>query len=249
MSDSSARRSEKARFDSTRWSIVLAAGVRSSPGAAVALEVLCECYWFPIYAFVRREGYQQAEAQDLTQGFFGMLLQREDLRQVHPSKGRFRSFLLTALKHFLINEWQKARVQKRGGGKPVLSLDFDSAETKFELQPAEPTTPESVFQRQWALTLLANVQAHLQSEMEMDGRAALYEALKPHLVGDPDAHRYAEVAEKLGMTEAAVKMAMSRLRKRYREVLREEIAQTVAGEEEIDDEIRELFNALRRPGS
>lgn len=228
---------------------MLAAGVRSSPDAAVALETLCSAYWYPLYAFVRREGYQRAEAQDLTQGFFAMLLDREDLRSVHPDKGRFRSFLLAALQHFLINEWQKARAQKRGGGKRVLSLDFDSAETKFEMQPAEPTTPESVFKRQWALTLLANVQAHLQSEMETDGRGALYEALKPHLVGDPDASRYAEVAEQLGMTEAAVKMAMSRLRKRHREILREEIAQTVASEEEIDDEIRELFDALRRPGS
>ena len=242
-------RSDNARFDSTCWSVVLAAGVRSSPEGAVALESLCGSYWFPIYAFVRREGYQRAEAQDLTQGFFAMLLQRDDLRNVHPDKGRFRSFLLTALKHFLINEWTKARTQKRGGEEPVLSLDFDSAETKFEMQPAEPTTPESVFNRQWALTLLANVQAALQREMEDKGNGELNAALKPHLVGDADAGTYSEIAERLGMTEAGVKMAMSRLRKRYRGLLREEIAQTVSTEDEIDDEIRELFHALRRPGS
>jgi RNA polymerase sigma-70 factor (ECF subfamily) len=247
MPDPSSRRSVKARFDSTRWSIVLAAGVRSSPDAAVALETLCGSYWYPIYAFVRREGYQRAEAQDLTQGFFGMLLEREDLRAVHPDKGRFRSFLLAALKHFLINEWQKARAQKRGGGKTVLSLDFDSAETKFEMQPADPATPESVFNRQWALTLLASVQAALQREMAADDRLELYESLKPHLTGDPEAGKYVDVADGLGMTQAAVKMAMSRLRQRYRELLREEISQTVSSDE-VDDEIRELFDALRRPG-
>ena len=224
---------------------MLAAGVRSSPDAAVALETLCRSYWYPLYAFVRREGYRQAEAQDLTQGFFTMLLEREDLRNVHPDKGRFRSFLLTALKHFLINEWQKSRVQKRGGGKIILSLDFDSAETKFGMQPVETATPESVFKRQWALTLLANVQFRLRSEMETTGRGVLYEALQPHLAGDSKAGRYADISGRLGMTEAAVKMAMSRLRKRYRELLREEIAQTVSSEEEIDDEIRELFDALR----
>lgn len=225
---------------------MLAAGVRSSPDGAVALEALCDSYWLPIYAFVRREGYEQAEAQDLTQSFFVMLLQREDLRNVSPEKGRFRTFLLTALKHFLINEWQKARALKRGGGKAVLSLDFDSAESKFRMEPTEPATPESVFNRQWALALLENVQSTLQREMTVDGSGKLYAALKPHLVGEPDAGRYADVADELGMTEAAVKMAMSRLRKRYRALLREEIAQTVSSDEEIDEEIRELFEALRR---
>ena len=226
---------------------MLAAGVRSSPEAVLALETLCESYWHPIYAFIRRQGMQQAEAQDLTQGFFTLLLERDDLGNVSPRKGRFRSFLLTALKHFLINERQKARAQKRGGGRPVLSFDFDLAESEFDLQPAELTTPESVFNRQWALTLLANVQASLEQEMLDNGRGELYAALKPHLVGDPDAGKYLVVAERLGMTQAAVKMAMSRLRKRFRELLRRDIAQTVASDEEIDDEIHELFDALRRP--
>lgn len=228
---------------------MLAAGVRSSPEGAVALEALCDSYWLPIYAFVRRQGHHRAEAQDLTQAFFVMLLQRDDLRNISPEKGRFRSFLLTALKHFLINEWQKARAQKRGGGRTVLSLDFDSAETQFSMQPAEAATPESVFNRQWALTLLERVQAALQTEMNQKGNGEQYDALKSHLVGDTDAGRYAETAEQLGTTEAAVKMAVSRLRKRYRTLLREEIAQTVSGEDEIDDEIRELFDALRRTGS
>jgi RNA polymerase sigma-70 factor (ECF subfamily) len=243
------RRSDIPRFDSTRWSIVLAAGVRSSPDAAVALEQLCESYWFPLYAFVRREGYQQAEAQDLTQGFFAALLQRDDLRNVQPDKGRFRSFLLAALKHFLINEWDRVRAQKRGGGQTVLSLDFDLAESKFGTQPGELTTPEFVFQRQWALTLLANVQEQLKSDMSANGRGDLYDALQPHLVGESGAEKYTELADHFGMTEAAVKMAMSRLRKRYRALLREAIAQTVSAEEEIDDEIRDLFDALRRPES
>lgn len=228
--------------------MVLAAGVRSSPEAAVALEALCRSYWYPIYAYIRRRGCQQAEAQDLTQGFFAMLLQRDDLRKADLQKGRFRSFLLTALKHFLTNEQQKAKARKRGGGKPVLSFDFDSAETKAELHPAETTTPESVFNRHWALTLLENVQSTLAQEMVAAERGGLSEEMKPHLIGNPDAGKYADLGQRLGMSEAAVKMAMSRLRRRFRELLRREISQTVSSDEEIDDEIRELFDALRRPG-
>ena len=242
-------RSDNARFDSTRWSIVLAAGVRSSPDAAVALEQLCTSYWYPLYAFVRREGYQRTEAQDLTQGFFATLLQRDDLRNVHPDKGRFRSFLLAALRNYLINEWDKARAQKRGGGQTLFSLDFDSAESRLGTQPGDSTTAEVVFQRQWALTLLANVQEQLKSSMSGNGRDDLYDALQPHLIGEPGVEKYTQLADRFGMSEAAVKMAMSRLRKRYRALLREEIAQTVSSEEEIDDEIRDLFDALRRPGS
>lgn len=213
----------------------------------MALESLCESYWLPIYAFVRRQGYERAEAQDLTQSFFVMILERDDLKKVSPEKGRFRTFLLKALQHFLINEWQKQRAQKRGGGRIMLSLDFDSAETGFGTQPIESATPESVFHRQWALTLLENVQRALRNEMELKGQGEQFESLKPHLVGDPEAGRYAATAERLGTTEAAVKMSVSRLRKRYRELLREEIAQTVAHNDEIDDEIRLLFAALRRP--
>jgi RNA polymerase sigma factor (sigma-70 family) len=242
-------RSENPRFDSTRWSIVLAAGLKSSPNASAALEQLCTSYWYPLYAFVRREGYQQAEAQDLTQGFFATLLQRDDLRHVHPDKGRFRSFLLAALKNYLINEWDKARAQKRGGGQTVLSLDFDLAESKFGTQPGDSTTPEVAFQRQWALTLLENVQQQLKRDMSANRRGDLYDALQPHLVGEPGAEKYNELAKRFGMTEAAVKMAMSRLRKRYRAMLREEIAQTVSSEEEIDAEIRDLFDSLRKPAS
>lgn len=241
-------RASHARFDSTRWSIVLAAGGGSSPEAAAALETLFESYWYPIYAFVRREGYQPAEAQDLTQSFLGMLLERDDLRKVDPAKGLFRSYLLTALKHFLINERQKARALKRGGGRKVLSLDFISAESTFRLQPVDAVTPESVFNRQWALTLLDHVQSTLQRELEADGRGQLYESLRLHLTGDPDSGTYARIAERLTMTEAAVKMAMSRLRKRFRGLLREEISRTVSSDDEIDDEIRRLFDALRRPG-
>ncbi|MCP4174169.1 MAG: sigma-70 family RNA polymerase sigma factor [Fuerstiella sp.] len=242
-------RSASPRFDSTRWSIVLAAGLQSSPDAAVAFEQLCASYWYPLYAFVRREGYQQAEAQDLTQGFFASLLQRHDLQRVHPDKGRFRSFLLAALKNYLLNEWDRARAQKRGGGRPLFSLDFDLAESKLGSEQAGTTTPEFVFQRQWALTLLAYVQEQLKSDMSAKGRGDLYDALLPHLAGEPGAAKYTELADLLGMTEAAVKMAMSRLRKRYRALLREEIAQTVSGEAEIDDEIRDLFDALRRPNA
>lgn len=228
---------------------MLAAGGGGASEAGRALQTLCETYWPPIYAFVRREGYQPAEAQDLTQGFFALLLQREDIRSARPEKGRFRSFLLTALKHFLINEGRKARAVKRGGGQLVLSLDFDSAESQLSLQPADRSTPESLFNRQWALTLLASVQDRLQAEMEISNRGPLYAALQPHLVGESGRQKYAAIAGQLDMTEAAVKMAMTRLRKRYRELLRDEISQTVADEADIDDEICELFDALRRPGS
>lgn len=233
-------------FATTRWSVVISAGHESSPDSARALASLCEWYWRPLYVFVRRRGYQRAEAEDLIQGFFLMLLQRDDLKKLHPSHGRFRSFLLAALKNYLLNAWDRERAQKRGGGQTVLSLDFDSAETALTTQVGTAATPELVFKRQWGLTLLAKVQDQLQQEMTTSGRGELYDALKPHFAGEPGQDTYADVATRYGMTVAAVKMAMKRLRKRYRELLRQEIAQTVCTNEEIDEEIRDLFDALSR---
>ncbi len=226
---------------------MLAAGATPPADVAAALEDLCNAYWFPIYAFVRREGYRPADAQDLTQGFFAMLLQRGDLGNVRPEKGRFRSYLLGALKHFLINQAAKADAQKRGGGQVVWSFDFQSAESKYEMQASDPVTPESVFNRQWALALLQTVQDQLCREMSEAGKADVYDALHPFLVASQEAGGYQAAAERLGMTTAAIKMAMSRLRKRFRSLLRQEIAHTVSTEQEIDDEIRDLFDALRGP--
>jgi RNA polymerase sigma-70 factor (ECF subfamily) len=233
------------RFATTRWSVVLAAGQRLQPDAGAALEALCRTYWYPLYAFVRRQGRQPAEAADLTQGFFATLLERDDLGGLSPDKGRFRSFLLASLKHYLINEADRQRAMKRGGGRRLLSLDFDDAESRYRLEPAHHETAESVFERQWALTLLDRVRGLLREEAAAGGELQRFEQLEPYLTGDSRAPSYTETAAQLNMTEAAVKMAVSRLRRRFHDWLRREIAETVGSPEKIDDEIRSLIAALQ----
>ncbi len=230
-------------FATTHWSLIRAAA-QSSPDARDALATLCERYWYPLYAFVRREGRQPAEAQDLTQSFFATLIEGEDLKRVRPDKGRFRSFLLASLKHFLINDWHRSRAVKRGGARRTLSLDFDSAEDKWMQEPAHDKTPEAEFARHWALTLLQQVQQTLAEEARRSGKSETFQKLKPYLSGNAGAATYRAVASELGMSEGAVKVAVHRLRQRFRDRLRGEIAQTVSTEEEIDDEIRDLFTAL-----
>lgn len=225
--------------------MVLDAGRASSPTAEQALATLCETYWYPLYAFVRRQGYESANAQDLTQGFFLRLLEKRDFADVNREKGRFRSFLLASLKHYLINEWDKARAVKRGGGRPQLSLEFESAESRYSLQPAHGQTAEVIFDREWALTMLDCVRSRLASEHADDDRRDQYEQLHIYLTGEATSLSYREAGERLSMTEGAVKVAVHRLRRRFRELLREQIAQTVATEAEIDDEIGALFQALR----
>lgn len=232
------------RFATTRWSLVVAAGGDDSEESRVALETLCETYWYPLYAFVRRQGRDPQTAQDLTQGFFTRLLEKEDLKDVRRERGRFRSFLLAAMKNFLINDWDKQQAVKRGGGQRALSLDFDSAENRYRLEPADTQTAEHVFQRQWALTLLDRVQQRLADEARESGRNDQFAVLRRYLTGTAET-TYAEAAAELGTTEGAVKTAVHRLRGRFRTLLREEISQTVAEEGEIDDEIRSLFEALR----
>lgn len=232
-------------FRTTHWSIVLAAGGSNSPAARTALEALCETYWYPIYAYIRRQGHGSASAQDLTQEFFARLLERNDLRSVHPERGRFRAFLRASIRHFLSNEWDKAKALKRGGGRRVLSLDFDEGERRYELEPALGVTPEILFDKRWALMLLDRVRDELCNEYRAAKKGDLVERLQPYLTGDHAAAPYAETARALGMTEAAVKVAVHRLRQRFRARLRQEIAQTVASPDEIDDEIRQLFHALR----
>ena len=234
------------RFATTRWSLVSKMQGDDRSEARAALSELCQTYWFPIYAHLRRTGRSRHEAEDLTQGFFTRLLERERWDHVEPEKGRFRSFLLAALKHFVINEWHKARAVKRGGGRPLLSLDFDTAETRYQRIPRQLGSPEQLFERQWALTLLAHVRSILEQEYAAGGKAELFRRLEDHLVADPQASRYGEIARDLHMTEGAIKVAVHRLRQRFRDRLRAEIAQTVASQDDIDDEIRNLFDALRR---
>ena len=231
-------------FVTTRWSLVVSAGRNDTPQARNALEKLCRSYWFPIYAFVRRQGHGPHDAQDLTQEFFTRLLEKQQLAAADPAKGRFRSFLLAALKHFLANEWDKARAQKRGGGRVLIPIDVAAAETSCGVDPADNLTADKIFERRWALTLLEHVLGRLRAEYVSDGRENLFEQLKPTLTEASRTVAYAEIANRLGTTEGAVKVAVHRLRQRYREVLRAEIADTVAGPGEVEDEIRNLFAAL-----
>jgi RNA polymerase sigma-70 factor (ECF subfamily) len=229
------------RFATTHWSVVVSAGGSRSPEANRSLAILCESYWFPLYAFVRRFGHSAEDAQDLTQEFFVRLLDKHFLEAADRNKGRFRTFLLTAVKRFLANEYDRVQAKKRGGGHKIMPLEV--LEARYCQEPADTLTPERIFEQQWALTLLDQVLARLQTEMTADGKAELFDALKDHLTASHTAG-YAATAARLGKTEGAVKVAAHRLRRRYRELLQEEIAQTVASPDEIEEEIRYLFDCL-----
>jgi RNA polymerase sigma factor (sigma-70 family) len=228
-------------FDTTHWSLVLAAGQQSSPESADALTHLCESYWHPLYAYARRSVEDVHEAQDLTQEFFAQLLEKNYLEAADPLRGRFRSFLLTAFNHFLSKEWKKARAQKRGGGLKPLRFDFDAEDSAYSLQPADDITPEQLYDRRWATTLLTHVLDRLRGELSDAGKSDQFERLKPFIIGQAATKTYASVAIELGMTESAAKMAVYRMRQRYQQLLRSEIAQTVAEPADVDDEIRSLF--------
>jgi len=231
-------------FLTTRWSVVLAAGRNDTTRAHHALANLCQTYWFPLYTYVRRRGHSPEDAQDLTQEFFARLLEHNWVGDADREKGRFRSFLLSAMNHFLADEWDKARAQKRGGGVPLVPLQFDTAETRYGFEPTDNVTPERSFELRWALTLLEEVLNRLQAEYEQEGKTVLFAALNPCLVGERTSQPYATLATSLGTNEGAVKSAVHRLRQRYRQLLREEIAQTVAGPGEVDEELRQLFAVL-----
>lgn len=236
--------SEPSSLATTHWSVVLAATQGESPAAAAALEELCRGYWYPLYAFVRRQGHGPEDAEDLLQGFFARFLEKDYLRQVDRSKGRFRSFLLAALKHFLANEWDKANARKRGGQVQFVPLDVNDAANRYGEEPASESTPETLYEQRWACVLLERVMQRLEQDALAGGKAGLFEVVKPFLTGERRSGTYAELAVKLGTSEAALKMKVQRLRQRYQRLLREEIAQTVAGPEEVEDEIRHLFNVL-----
>lgn len=232
-------------FKTTHWSVVLAAGGTTSPGAAAALEQLCRKYWYPLYAYVRRQGHNPEDAQDLVQEFFFRFLRQRSVRRADRNRGRFRTFLLSSLKHFLINEWSKANREKRGGGRPLISLDADESETRFLAEPADHRSPDKAFDRQWAMVILDRVMAEVQAEFAVGDRGWVFDELKPLLMGEESEISYAELAPRLGMTHGQLKVNVHRLRRRYREVLRKEIAQTVDEPGVVEDEIRELVAALR----
>ena len=235
--------SRRGEFDSTRWSVVLSAGHRGSPEA---LASLCDTYWYPLYAYVRRRVKRVQDAQDLTQAFFARLLEEDLLAVADPERGRFRSFLLTSFRNFLANEWDKLRAEKRGGGKNVLSLDFDAGESRYDLEAIEAETPENIYDRQWALVLLELVLTRLREEMTEQGKEDLFRSVQPYITGKPKLATYAELAEQLKMSTSAIKVAVHRLRKRYRSILEQEIMQTLEDPSEVGEEIHKLFATVTR---
>ena len=232
------------RFATTRWSIVIAARHTSRAESRQALESLCQTYWHPLYFFVRRKGHDPDEAEDLIQGFFLKILDKKILWAVHRERGKFRTFLLKALEWYLANEYRKARAEKRGGGQVPLSLDFESAEDRYRLEIADNDTPDTLFARHWAQIVLDQALTRVRLVYESRGNQKLFERLSSVLLGDSDAAPLREIGQDLGMTEGAVKGAAHRLRKCYADCLRQEIAETVAKPEQIEEEIQMLFSSL-----
>lgn len=223
---------------------MLAAGKRSTPQSDRALEELCRTYWFPLYAYVRRRGHTKEDAEDLTQAFFARFLGKNYLEGLSAERGRFRAFLLASLKHFLINEWDKSRRQKRGGGVTPLSLDWQTADTQFQVAATAEPSPDKAFDREWAMALLARVIERLSAEWAVDGRAKQFTELKIFLTAGKGERSYADAARALGLDEVAVRVAVHRLRKHYRQLLRDEIAQTLSDPAMVDEEMRALFGAF-----
>jgi RNA polymerase sigma-70 factor (ECF subfamily) len=230
------------QFATTQWKVVIQARDGTESQARLALESLCQAYWFPLYAYVRRRGHDADQARDLTQAFFADLLGRNFLETIDRSKGRFRSFLLASLEHFLSHERDKANARKKGGGALPVSLDTADAEVRYRLEPADRETPEVVFERRWGLTVMERTMERLRAEY--DDQTGRFEQLKPCLTGD-NPGRYAQIAATLGTTETAVKAAVHRFRQRYGQLLREEIAETVTSPAEVDEELRHLLAVVR----
>jgi RNA polymerase sigma factor (sigma-70 family) len=231
-------------FVTTRWTVVLTARDQALPRSEAALESLCRAYWYPLYAYVRRLGHQPADAQDLTQEFFARLLEKQWLAGADREKGRFRTFLIVALKRFLANEWDRVHREKRGGHAPHFSLDTAVAEARYHSEPAPELNADRVYERRWALTLLENAMRRLREEFVRAGKAAEFERLKVFLTADKASIGYADVARDLGVSEGAARVAVHRLRRRFREVFREEVAHTVAAAEDVEEELRHLLAAL-----
>jgi RNA polymerase sigma factor (sigma-70 family) len=231
-------------FATTRWSLVLAAGEDGSECSKRALEELCAQYWYPLYAYARRRGYDQEDSRDLTQAFFTKLLEKRNLRAADPSRGRFRTFLLSSMKNFLASQWRKDNTLKRGGVVEILSLDFDSAEESYRLEPSHELSPEAIYERRWAMSLLERAVADLRSQYEKAGHGLLFEALKGFLGVEGDVLPYAELSRRVGQSEGALRTAASRLRSRWRKRLRELVAETVHDESEVQDELQSLITSV-----
>jgi RNA polymerase sigma-70 factor (ECF subfamily) len=231
-------------FVTTHWSVVLAAKDKSSPESAAALEVLCRAYWYPLYAFVRRQGYSPSDSQDMTQEFFARLLAKEYLQAADREKGRFRTFLRVALRRFLANEWDRARRLKRGGGRTPLPLDTAAAEQRYQAEGDDALPPDRLYERRWARALLEQVLGRLRAEYAAAARTADFEQLKEALIADRGAIAYRDLATALGLSEGAARVAVHRLRKRFREVFRATVAETVSSPEEVEAELRHLVGLL-----
>lgn len=230
-------------FVTTRWSVVLAAQDKASPDSAAAWETLCRTYWFPLYAYVRHQGHSPHDAQDLTQEFIARFLAKDYLKAADRDKGHFRTFLRVTLKRFLLNEWDRLRAQKRGGGQTIVSFDTNVAEAKYQTEPVGQA-PDQLYEREWAMTLLQKTMADLRHEYEKAGKAAEYERLKNCLTADRGAIAYAQIATDLGQSEGAARVAVHRLRKRFRELFRSAVADTVSEPAEIDEEVRYVVGLL-----
>jgi RNA polymerase sigma-70 factor (ECF subfamily) len=231
-------------FATTHWSVVVAAGKGTSTQAQTALETLCRAYWYPIYVYVRRKGYGPDDAQDLTQEFFAQLISKEHLRLADRAKGKFRTFLLATLDYFLAREWTRAHRQKRGGQFTFVSLDQPPLEQRYINEPADNDTPEHRFERQWALTVLKQTMTGLENECGGSGKGAFFKEARGLISGERDPGAYADIGQRLGMADGAVRVAVHRLRQRYGELLRLEIAQTVGGPDEVEEELKHLLQAL-----
>jgi RNA polymerase sigma factor (sigma-70 family) len=236
----------RGRFATTRWSLVLAAGRRSSNRSSEALASLCETYWYPVYAFIRRQGHDADAARDLTQEFFARVLEKNYFGDADPARGRFRAFLLTSIRHFLSNERDRARALKRGGATPPLSLDVETAEGTYQLEGQDDLTPEKLFDARWATLLLDRALSRLERAYTASGKSETFDRLKGFLTGDNAHVTYDEAARSLNSTEAAIKVAVHRLRRRFRDALVEEIAETVDSPADIDAELRHLRAAVTR---
>jgi len=243
VSETSSSTKAPSLFVTTRWSVVLAAQDKASPDSAAAWETLCRTYWYPLYAYVRHQGHNPHDAQDLTQEFIARFLAKDYLKAADRDKGHFRTFLRVALKRFLLNEWDRVRAQKRGGGKTIVSFDTELAESKYQTEaPGQP--PEQVYEREWAMALLHKTMADLRAEYEKAGKTAEYERLKNCLTAERGAISYAQIAADLGMSEGAARVAVHRLRKRFRELFRTAVADTVSEPGEVDEEVRHVVSLL-----
>ena len=235
------------RLATTRWSVVLAAGGSDAPASRAALETLCEAYWYPVYAFVRRAGHSSEDARDLTQEFFARVLEKGYLRAARPERGRFRAFLLTSVRHFLSNERDWRSAIKRGGGKPVLPLEFDDGERRYQIEPVDESTPDRIYERRWATTVLEVARRRFDEAQARLGRDATFHRLRGSVFGDGDAAKYQDLAVELGMTEGALRVAVHRLRRQFGAILREVVAETVERDEAVEEELRYLLEIVSDP--